>query len=105
MVSIKEVLSKVSKGRSVTEISKHFNIRESTLRAMLEFIAEKGYLEEVSYGGGCERCLINRQCNMPASGDRKIKMYTLTKEGMKYIREASEVTQENKSTRVVYPLS
>jgi DNA-binding MarR family transcriptional regulator len=51
MGSIKEVLSKVSEGKTVKDASKELNVRESTLRAMIDFMVEKGYLEELGGGG------------------------------------------------------
>lgn len=87
MVSIKEVLSKIGECRTVAAISRELDIRESTLQAMLEFMTEKGYLEEIEGGGGCAGCSVNKKCNIPAPRERKPKMYALTKAGMGYIME------------------
>ena len=88
MVSIEEVLSKVSEGRTVAAISKQLDMREATLRAMLEFMVEKGYLEEIHCRSGCEGCAMSRKCSIPAPGDRDVKMYALTNRGMEYINPA-----------------
>ena len=87
MVSIKEVLSRVRKGTTVAALSKELDMREATLRAMLEFMVEKDYLEELKVGGSCAGCSLSRKCNVPASGERKVRMYVLTKEGEEYVRE------------------
>ena len=86
MVSIKEVLSKVREGKTVETASKELDVRESTLRAMIDFMVEKGYLEEFGSGAGCEGCPMSRKCNAPVPGDRKVKMYALTKQGREYIK-------------------
>jgi hypothetical protein len=86
MASIKEVLSKVSEGKTVEAVSKELDVRESTLRAMIDFMIGKGYLEEISGGGDCAGCSLNKKCNV-ATGKRGIRMYVLTKEGREYIAE------------------
>ena len=88
MASIKEVLSRVRECKTVEAISKELDVRESTLRAMIEFMARRGYLEEFEYGGGCAGCPLNRKCSVPAPGEQGLKMYALTKEGAEYIEEA-----------------
>ena len=88
MVSTKEVLSKVGEGRTVAAISKQLDMREATLRAMLEFMVEKGYLEEIHCGSGCEGCSMSRKCSIPAPGERGVKMYALTNRGVEYIKPA-----------------
>ena len=90
MVSIKEILSKVSEGRTVEAISEALDVRESTLRAMIDFMVEKGYLEEFQGGGGCAGCSLKRKCSVLAPGEQRLKMYVLTKEGREYIRETQQ---------------
>jgi aldehyde:ferredoxin oxidoreductase len=80
MASIKEVLSKMGEGKTVNTISKELDIRESTLRAMLEFTVEQGYLEEIDCESKCMSCPM--KCGMPMN----IKMYMLTKKGKEYIK-------------------
>ena len=70
------------------DISKELDVRGATLRAMVEFMVDKGYLEEIEYGAGCAGCRLNGKCSTPASGERKMKMYALTKETMDYIKDA-----------------
>jgi len=86
MASIKEVLSKVREGKTVETASKELGMRESTLRAMIDFMVEKGYLEEFEGGGGCAGCALKGRCNVPPPGERKVKMYALTKKGREYIK-------------------
>ena len=87
MASIKEVLSKVREGKTVEAISEELDVRESTLRAMIDFMVGKGYLEEFEGGDGCAACPLNRKCSLPAPGERRLKMYALTREGMEHITE------------------
>ena len=87
MASVKEILSKVSEGRTVTTIVKELDIRESTLRAMIDFMVEKGYLGEFEGGGGCAGCSLKGRCSVPAPGEQRLKMYALTNKGREYIRE------------------
>ena len=87
MASIKKVLSGLSKGKTLAAVSKELDVRESTLRAMVDFMLDKGYLEEIHAGSGCMGCFMGRKCSVPASGERRVKMYMLTKEGLQYINE------------------
>ena len=87
MVSLKEILSKVREGRTVAVISKELDIREATLRAMIDFMVERSYLEEFEGGGGCAGCSLKGRYSLPAPGEQRLKMYVLTKEGREYIRE------------------
>ena len=87
MVSIKEVLLKVSECRTLSALSKELDMWEATLRAILEFMVEKGYLEEFEGGAGCAGCSLKRNCNLMPPGEQRLKMYALTKEGREYIEE------------------
>ena len=87
MASLKEVLSKVREGKTVEAISEALDVRESTLRAMIDFMVAEGYLEEFEGGSGCTGCSLKRKCSLPAPGEQRLKMYVLTKEGREYIRE------------------
>jgi len=80
MALIREFLFKVGKGKTVDAISKELEIRESTLRAMLEFTVEQGYLEEIDCENKCMSCPMN--CGLPMN----IKIYMLTKKGKEYIK-------------------
>ena len=86
MASTKEILSKVSEGKTIETTSKELNMRESTLQAMIDFMVEKGYLGEFEGGAGCAGCSLKGRCSVPAPGERGLKMYVLTKEGSEYIR-------------------
>jgi predicted transcriptional regulator of viral defense system len=50
MVLVKKILSKVSEWKTVEAVSKELDVREPTLRAMIDFMIEKGYLEEIKGG-------------------------------------------------------
>ncbi len=88
MASIKEVLSRVRQGETVEAISRELDVREATLRAMIDFMAGKGYVEELEGGGGCAGCQLNRKCSVSAPGERKVRMYALTKKAIEHIEEA-----------------
>ena len=81
MASVKEVLLKASAGGITADISKELGIGEPTLRAMLEFMVERGYLEEIDCGIGCPGCPM--KCEVPTN----IKMYILTEKGKGYIKD------------------
>ena len=87
MVSIKEILSKVTEVKTVAVISEELDVRESTLRAMIDFMVEKGYLGGFEGGAGCAGCSLKERCSVPAPGERRLKIYALTKKGREYIRE------------------
>ena len=86
MASTKEVLLKVSEGGTVVAISEELDVRESTLRVMIDFMVEKGYLEEFEGGAGCAGCSLEGKCNLPPPEERRLKMYVLTKEGRGYTK-------------------
>jgi predicted ArsR family transcriptional regulator len=81
MALIKEVLLKVGKGKTVDAISRELGIRGSTFRALLEFMVNEGYLEEIECENSCVSCPM--QCRAPLN----IKMYMLTEKGGEYIGE------------------
>ncbi len=85
MVSIKEVLAKVSAGKTVEDASKELNMREPTLRAMIDFMVEKGYLGEFEGGAGCAGCSLRGKCKVPLPGEQRFKMYVLTGQGREYL--------------------
>jgi aldehyde:ferredoxin oxidoreductase len=80
MPSIKQVLSKVGEGKTVNAVSRELDLRESMLRAILEFTVEQGYLEEIDCENNCVSCPM--KCRTPMN----IKMYMLTKKGREYIK-------------------
>ena len=82
MALIKEALLKVGNGESLEAISRELGVREATFRAMVEFMVEKGYLEEISGESNCMSCPI--KCGAPPMN---IKMYMLTKKGEEYTKE------------------
>lgn len=84
MISIKEVLLKISEGKTIAAIAKELDMREATLRAMIEFMVERGYLKEFESGGGCAGCPINRKCKEHALKGN-LKIYALTGKGKEYI--------------------
>jgi predicted ArsR family transcriptional regulator len=77
---IKEVLLKVSKGKTADAISRELDIKKSTFRAMLEFIVSEGYLREIDCENNCVSCPM--KCGTPMN----IKLYMLTKKGKEYIK-------------------
>lgn len=78
----KIILSIISEENTVdtNALSKKLDMGTSTLKAMIDFMVHQGYLEEIDCGRGCNACPV--KCNVLSS---KIKIYKLTKKGMKYI--------------------
>ena len=79
MSKMKKILSIISKEGIVNpqSISEKLGLGISTLRALIESMVHRGYLEEVKCESNCSICPI--RCNS------KIKMYRLTEKGMRCI--------------------
>ena len=78
----REILSKISQGKTLDILSKEMNMRESTIRAMIDSMLHTGYLQEVRCGSGCGMCPMKCSSLPPNSG---IKMYMVTNKGMECV--------------------
>ena len=85
-----EILSKIGEGKTVEALIKEQDMREPTIRAMIDSMEYEGYLETIRCGGaGCRICA--KGCTPPLSTTTSttgIKMYGLTEKGMEFINTA-----------------
>jgi len=81
----KEILSKITEGKTLDIISRETDKRESTVRAMVDLMIHNGHLEEIGYASGCSMCSMRCSHNSPNS---QIKMYRVTDKGMDCINSA-----------------
>ncbi len=81
MTKMRDVLSKITEGKTFDALSKELGMRTHTVRAMVDSMVHEGYLEEIC-GSGCGMC--SMKCISPPSS--KIKMYAVTEKGMKFIK-------------------
>ena len=78
----RDILSKISKGKTVDALSRELDMRESTLRAMVDSMVHEGYLEEIC-GSGCGTCPM--RCASQSSSS-KTKLYAVTEKGIECIK-------------------
>ena len=83
-MKMRDVLTKIHEGRTVGALSREMNIRESTLRAMLDLMVWKGYLQEIPCWSDCRMCPLKCPHHTFMTG---IRMYVLTEKGMEYLKE------------------
>ncbi|NQS89096.1 hypothetical protein HQ584_04840 [Patescibacteria group bacterium] len=83
MTTMREVLSRIGKRNTINNLAEELNMRKSTLRAMIEFMVNRGYLGEIGAHHSCFSCLLNPKCSAKYDG---LKIYTLTSRGMEYIK-------------------
>ena len=82
---MKEILSKIREGSTIDNIAEELDMRKSTFLAMIDFMADRGYLEEIAYD--CSACPL--KCFARYNGTRKMyKMYMLTLAGEDFISKS-----------------
>ena len=81
-----EVLSRIENGTTIHSIVRELDMNRSTLLAMIEFMVDEQYLEQVdmqcscSTSNLCERC----QCR-GADTSHGMAVYALTSKGLRFI--------------------
>jgi len=85
MSKMKEVLSRVENGTTIDMIARELDMNRSTLLAMIEFMVDEQYLEQVdlqccSTSNLCEQCQYRG-----ADTDCGTAMYALTPKGLRFI--------------------
>jgi len=86
MSRMEEVLSRIENGTTIHSIVRELDMNRSTLLAMIEFLVDEQYLEQVdmqcscSTSNLCDRC----QCRGADTG-QGIAMYALTSKGLRFI--------------------
>ena len=77
------ILSGIREKKTIDAIGKELDMRETTIRAIVDSLVHNGYLEEMSCGGGCSMCPAS--CSLPSSSG--IRAYIITRKGMKYVKK------------------
>jgi len=85
---LKDVLQKVQEGSpDIDSIARELGIGRGTLDAVLEMAVREGYLEKASATPCCSGCPLGGMCKTESSGCEGIRMYALTSDGEKYVKE------------------
>jgi hypothetical protein len=85
MTAMKEVLLRIRNGNTIDNLAEELDMNKSTLLAMIDFMADEGYLEKIPQYG-CSTCPLSK---CPAKCYGSTKMYALTSKGEKFISEGS----------------
>ena len=76
------ILSRIREGNTIDALGRELDMRETTIRAIVDSLVHNGYLEEMSCGGGCRMC--PAICSLPSSSETR--MYAITRKGMEHIK-------------------
>jgi len=79
---MKKILSEIGKGKTIGELAGYLDMNKSMLLAMIEFMADEGYLEKMSIQ--CSACPFDSKCSVKNEG---VKMYALTQRGKEFLSE------------------
>jgi len=86
MSKMKEVLSRINNGTTIDVIVTELDMNRSTLLAMIEFMVDELYLEQVGMHSSCSTSNLCEQCQYRgADTDQGAAMYTLTTKGLRFI--------------------
>ncbi len=86
MSRMEEVLSRIKNGTTIRSIVKELDMNRSTLLAMIEFMVDEQYLEQVDMHCSCSTSNLCEQCQCSdADTDHGTVMYTLTPKGLRFI--------------------
>ena len=86
----RELLKKISEGKTLDSIAKELDMRESTLHARVDSFIHQGYIAEIKYDSSCSMCPLN--CNSKSSCDSGIKAYAVTDKGVDCIKSVQKET-------------
>ncbi|MBW2596618.1 MAG: hypothetical protein JRC93_11730 [Deltaproteobacteria bacterium] len=84
MTAIKKVLSEVVKGGTIDALARQLDMNMSTLLAMIDFLADAGYLEMTGLQCSCQASNLCEKCCGSKSGSQT-KMYALTMKGEQFL--------------------
>ncbi|KAF5415036.1 MAG: hypothetical protein C5S49_06295 [Candidatus Methanogaster sp.] len=86
MSRMEEVLSRIKNGTTTDTIARELDMNRSTLLAMIEFMVDEQYLEQVGMHSSCSTSNLCEQCQYRgADTDQGAVMYTLTTKGLRFI--------------------
>ena len=77
------ILSRIREGKTIYAIGRELDMRETTIRAIVDSLVHDGYLEKMSCGGGCRMCPAS--CSLPSSSEMRV--YIITRKGMKHVKK------------------
>jgi len=78
---IKRILSEIGKGKTIDELAEYLDMSKPMLLAMIDFMADEGYLEKISIQCSCH---FSSKCSVK---NESIKMYALTRRGKEFLNE------------------
>ena len=84
MTAMKKVLSGTVKGGTTDALARELDMNMSTLMAMIDFLANAGYLEITGLQCSCQTSNLCEKCCGPESG-LQTKMYALTLKGEQFL--------------------
>ena len=86
MSRMEEVLSRIENGTTIDTIVRELDMNRSTLLAMIEFMVDEQYLEQVDLQCSCSTSNLCEQCQCRgADTDHGMAMYALTSKGLQFI--------------------
>ena len=86
MSRMEEVLSRIENGTTIHSIVRELAMNRHTLLAMIEFMVDEQYLEQVDMHCSCSTSNLCEQCQYRgADTDYGVAMYTLTPKGLRFI--------------------
>ena len=84
MTVMKKVLSGTVKGGTIDALARELDMNRSTLMAMIDFLANAGYLEIAGLQCSCQASnLCENHCG--SQGGLQTKMYALTMKGEQFL--------------------
>lgn len=84
MTVMKKVLSGTVKGGTTDALARELDMNRSTLMAMIDFLANAGYLEITGLQCSCQASNLCEKCYSSNSGSQT-KMYALTLKGEQFL--------------------
>jgi hypothetical protein len=84
MTVMKKVLSGAVKGGTIDELARELDMNRSTLLAMIDFLANAGYLEITGLQCSCQASNLCEKC-CGSKNDSQTKMYGLTLKGEQFL--------------------
>jgi len=78
---MKKILSEIGKGKTIDDLTEYLDMSKPMLFAMIEFMADEGYLEKISIQCSCR---FSSKC---PTKNESIKMYALTRKGKEFLSE------------------
>ncbi len=86
MSKMDEVLSRIKNGTTIRSIARELSMNRSTLLAMIKFLVDEQYLEQVAMQCSCSTSNLCEQCQCRGADiSHGMVMYVLTSKGLRSI--------------------